>query len=226
MPPRKGHPKWGGKRKRGAAIDGTPISEEVMAKAKERSIIYAETSHLHQEVALKVAMSSFPGMTVKMREEIIEKYDPIKFLGQILKGNKVNGLTWNQDHMLAAAKILANKVMPDLRVVETPMSTAHTLSDYSSMTDMELIAILKRKKDGNGTQTGSVTQIGGRRGKNSARIAEEKGSEGEPASVHPIHDAEFHDIEVPRVHSEETGTSGGRKDPQVDGASSSATLQE
>jgi len=57
-------------------------------------------------------------VNVQTRNEIGEQADPIGFLCEIVNGQEIDGERPTLDQRMQAARILAGKVLPDLRAVE------------------------------------------------------------------------------------------------------------
>jgi hypothetical protein len=75
------------------------------------------------------------------RERIEAESDPVGFLCRVVRGSvKVAGKAPTMDHRINAAKILASKILPDLKAVEMDLSTRERTA--SEMTDADLEAIL------------------------------------------------------------------------------------
>jgi hypothetical protein len=73
------------------------------------------------------------------RDRIEKEADPVGFLCLIIRGHEIDGSKPTLDQRLNAAKVLAGKVLPDLRAVEIE----HTVSqkDIIDLTDEELLEL-------------------------------------------------------------------------------------
>lgn len=79
-------------------------------------------------------------INVATRSRIEEEADPIGFLCGIIRGSDVEGVTPTLEQRMAAAKILAGKVLPDLRSVEMEhISAPHEITE---LTDEELVELV------------------------------------------------------------------------------------
>ena len=87
------------------------------------------------------------------RDWIEIEADPIGFLCRITRGQDLDGATPTLDQRMNAAKILAGKVLPDLRSVEMEHTTSHV--DITELTDEELVELVK----GNG-RAGASAEAG------------------------------------------------------------------
>ena len=84
-------------------------------------------------------------INVATRQRIEDEADPIGFLCGITRGQDLDGVTPTLEQRMAAAKILAEKVLPDLRSVEMEHTTA--VREITELTDEELVELVK----GNGS---------------------------------------------------------------------------
>ena len=78
---------------------------------------------------------------VATRERIESEADPIGFLCRVNRGDDVDGEIPTLDQRMTAAKILADKVLPDLRSVEMEHSTIQ--SEVTELSDAELEAMAR-----------------------------------------------------------------------------------
>lgn len=87
-------------------------------------------------------------VNVATRERIEREADPIGFLCGVIRGKEVDGSTPTLEQRMNAAKVLAGKVLPDLRSVE--LDHTQRTSDASVLTDEELIDFVNERS---GTRT-------------------------------------------------------------------------
>ena len=76
------------------------------------------------------------------RERIENEADPIGFLCRVNRGDDVDGAIPTLEQRMNAAKILAGKVVPDLRSVEMEHSTVQP--EVTDLSDAELEELVKR----------------------------------------------------------------------------------
>ena len=84
-------------------------------------------------------------INVATRSRIEAEADPIGFLCGIIRGRDVDGVAPTLEQRMNAAKILAGKVLPDLRSVE--MEHISAPREITELTDEELVELVK----GNGS---------------------------------------------------------------------------
>ena len=89
--------------------------------------------------------------SVATRERIEMEADPIGFLCRVSRGDAIDGAVPTLDQRMGASKILAGKIVPDLRSVEMEHSAAQP--EITNLTDTELEQIAKGS-DGKGSLTG------------------------------------------------------------------------
>ena len=78
-------------------------------------------------------------MNAASRDRIEQEADPIGFLSRIVRGEALEDEKPSLDQRMNAARLLAGKVLPDLRGVEMQLDD-HREKPVSEMTDAEIEA--------------------------------------------------------------------------------------
>ncbi|MSS73941.1 MAG: hypothetical protein EXS64_21020 [Candidatus Latescibacteria bacterium] len=89
-------------------------------------------------------------VNVQTRREIEEQADPVGFLCQIVNGQEIDGERPTLDQRMQAARILAGKVLPDLRAVEVDdrRSAEREVTELSEAEIDEILTAANRGGEG------------------------------------------------------------------------------